>query len=319
MIGTAFHPEDIYHEALKYDFEAYTYRGEAVPGDEAKDNVFLAEWPERWPPEAIEERKRALPAIEVDRQLRVITAAEGQRFFRPRYLQLARDRGAGLKMPASFTQAERAKAYADEHDCEPKLGYWNDIVAAGVDLSTGTEDGDDTAIFVQRVDVETGKKRPLHLRRGLWGEREILRNILQVLRLFEPAFFAVESDGQQLYIVQGLNDAGMMKAIGARGEDILRLTVIPTYSGGRIKAKTDPLGIRLLAMDFESGKWECPEDPEVERWLDELSLWTPDGHTGDYVSAHYQSEQGLRLGSMAGVYIPKAFREEEQREAAVGY
>lgn len=274
MGGTPGHPEAIMAEAEKLGFVAWSFPAPGLPPEEyAKPNFMVADWPERWPAASLARERRRYPRKQYDQLVHLLAFSETDRFFTRDSLKLMRSLGRAYSMPG---QSRR----------EGRPGY----VVAGVDLSSGKKGRTSSAITVAHYG--DGARRPIHLRSGEWDQIAIFRHVLDVLRGWEPDAFAVESNGIQTLVIDGLRSEAIMRAVGATTEDIERLYVISTET--KPGAKVEETEIRSLALAFEAGRWAMPDSPEVEKLLGQIETWTPSGHTGDAFSALWQAEQVWR-------------------------
>ena len=278
-IDTAWNPEDIMHE-LAEKFGRHTYRAERQPGD--SPDIRVADWPAVWGEQQ----------MEYDR-----THMTGRDFAR-----------LHLCMPSSesATWFDSDALYRSIDDSLEMLAGGNGdldglTLIAGLDPATGEGDhGDEGVLWLSGYD-KNGTDTCLSIDKGRWDIIETMRRIIDLkVRFPDLRIIAVESDGQQVYIVQTLRNADVVRAVAKRmdiEEQEIRhmlatMRVVKTRTGKR--GKHDPDGIKGMSLGFEVGKRRGPDHPLYREFLKQCEVWTPEAHTGDILSAAYHASEGLR-------------------------
>jgi len=257
VVGTPWHPADLLH-VLGGSGEYQLLRDPAL-GEDGKPL-----WPEAWPVERLEQRRREIGEVEFSRQMLLRPVSDATSRFKAdwieRAFQSARDMGAVL-----------VESYSG-----PNRTF------TGVDLGVGEGlQHDESAIFTIAL-LPDGRRQVLNIESGRWQGPELLERLRATAQRYGSRL-RVESNAAQAYLVHFLRDAGV-------GVD--------AHTTGR--NKHDPqFGVESLAVEFERGQWIVPDAPMTKAWVRELLAYNPAGHTGDRVMASWLAREALRTAEAA--------------------
>ena len=273
FLGNAWHPLDQMHRLAK------------TPGWFAqKFPVLDAEgrptWPEKWPAERIDERRRTTPPTEFARELLCEARSDEDARFKQDWIDRCLRRGDGLPLTSELM---------------PPSGY---RTYTGVDLGTREKPGADLTVFFTLILHPDGSREVLEVQSGRWNAPEIMARLRDVHRRFR-SIVAVEGNAAQDFIRQL----------------VTKESAIPVLPFTTDKTKHDPaFGVETLAVEMFNGKWIIPSSgglpasPELAAWISEMLHYTPGEHTGDRLMASWiakQAAEGLigvrrkgRVGSL---------------------
>ena len=170
----------------------------------------------------------------------------------------------------------------------PPIGF--DLKAdlrTGVDLATKRGESHDLSSFCT-VLASGHRRRLINLQAQRMEGTEILRRIISIYRtIHRPvnlaggnARFVVEDNAAQVYIVQLLRDAAILKALGLTADEAGDIRVVGRTTTS--KRRDQELGIPALASGLETGRWDIAPHPETKQLREEMKVWTPDAkHYGD--------------------------------------
>lgn len=318
-IGTPWHVEDARHKLRKmpgytfvhFDAEngaTYKINGEIapIPGGQV-GTLWNATWidpitghPYGWPAERLAARKEAMSSVphEYARQFRCIALSGSMAVFAPEALAYAKSLGKQRFYPGTWF-TDRSYNNGRVRVTTRKADVENAVIVSGVDLAVKKSDAaDKTAIYTMALNA--GSKELLEICVGQMEVPEIVEHVLRVVRQYPGhRSFRVEDNGAQAYLVQVLGNSDIMRALGARTEDLQRINVRPHTTTG--KNKTDPVvGIRGMSLYFAQGKWPIPCDDRercpglVEEWYDSMVAFDPTGHTNDILMASWLAAEEAR-------------------------
>lgn len=282
VAGTAWHNEDLLH-TVSASGEYVTLRDAAIKADGTPL------WPERWPLERLEQRRREIGELEFSRQLLVQAIADGDSRFRSEWIDHA------------FTLARTEGCTLVDSYTGPCRTF------TGVDLAVGTSDKhDETAIFTIAL-LPGGRRRVLALDAGRWTAPEIVERIRTAHARYRSVV-RVETNGAQDYVRQFLATANVPVEAHATGRN-----------------KNDPaFGIESIAVELEQGLWIVPDAPATRAWARELIVYSPSQHAGDRLIASWlareaarSNEGGAPIGPVAGVSVFERDDGEEDPETWV--
>jgi hypothetical protein len=239
-VGTPWHPEDLYGElersgeyAVRRD-AAITANGEPL-------------WPDKWPMERLEQRRREVGEIEFSRTMLLQVISDAASRFRAEWFEHA------------FRAAvELGVGLVADYD-----GPWPTFT--GVDLGVGqTQHHDESAIVT--VAVMPDKRRVLlNVEAGRWQAPALVSRIKATQRRYRGKV-RVESNAAQAYIAQFLSAEG-----------------VTVEAHTTTKAKH--LGIEALAVEIEQGRWIIPDAPASRTLVREMLAYSPAAHPGDRLMA----------------------------------
>ena len=239
-VGTPWHPDDVLGE-LERSGEYVVRRDPAL----TENGEPL--WPEVWPMERLEQRRREVGEIEFSRTmlLRVISDATSR--FRANWFEHAFRAAADLGI-----------ALVAEYD-----GPWPTFT--GVDLGVGQQIHHDESAIVTIAVMPDKRRVLLNVEAGRWQAPELVARIKSTQQRYRSKV-RVESNAAQAYIAQ------FLAAEGVRVE-------------AHATTKAKHLGIETLAVEVERGSWIIPESPASCALVREMISYSPVGHSGDRLMA----------------------------------
>lgn len=259
-IGTAYHPDDLYHRLAKFGgvwnatrFPILNARGESS-------------WPSRWPLERIKQRRVELGAAEFARQMLCKARDDEEARFQREWIDACLKAGEGLEL-------------LDALDIVPE--GWGTFTGVDLGVSQG-EKSDVTSLFTIAANLE-GFRQVLNVESGRWSGPEIVRRIFSAHERFHSIVY-VENNAAQDFIVQFAREKGALP--------------IRAFTTGKNKAHPE-FGVEGIAVEMQNGKWKIPNhggalDPEIEAWISELLYYDPREHTGDRLMASWFAREGAR-------------------------
>src|SRR5574337_1923180 len=220
-------------------------------------------WPERWPLEALAERRIQMGPIAWAQEMENNPIPEENSY---------------------FTLDKFESCY--DYDCEFEWEYrGNNPVFIGVDSQANPDPkkaGDFGCVFVLEFFLDTEDRRILWIERGRWGFR-VTNVIREMESRYRPAKIVVENNAAQDYIVQ----------------EVSSNTAIPVEGFTTGSNKPDLyIGIPYLAATVSNRKWIIPrggpkELEMTDQWVKEC-LEYGQGHTGDVAMASWFANEGAR-------------------------
>lgn len=303
-IGTPWHVEDARHR-LRREKKSFVHvhfdatNGEtfringaphAIPNAKPDDTL----WPEvvydesghayGWPRERLAEKREEMPGVEFDRQFRCVAMSGALAVFKADVLERAVARGARYRFPA-----------------DPLPG---ELVVTGVDLAIGRgEVGDLTVLTTITVRLLTGSWSyvPLDIRAGRWELGDLLEQFRAVVNAYPShSGFRVENNQGQDFILQGLNDDRLLRALGWSDIEIARVGRPYAHTTSRTDKRHNVLGIRSLSLDFENDRVVLPSVDgilpyaEIQRLKDGLLSFDCSDHTSDYLMSFWLAVEHAR-------------------------
>jgi len=271
-----------------------------------------------FPPERLAEKKRQMPVREYMRQFRCVALAGALEIFSPAAMEYSKSLGRQYYFPLRWFKEEefdRGKVRCTWRPAEdPK-----DPIITGVDLAISKKETAHSTAFYTGT-PKGGRRILLEIRAGQMELAEIARHVIRIVRRYpNHRGFRVENNQAQDYLVQVLNNADLMRALGATEIDLQRLSVRAHTTTAT--NKLDPVtGIRGMALAFEQGRWPIPADESdfcpglVGEWYDGLVAFDPTSHPNDIVMASWLFAEECRVyGEGAstgtwgrwGMFVPK--------------
>ncbi len=162
--------------------------------------------------------------------------------------------------------------------------FWNPLTTGcptytGVDLSTG--EGDDYTVIITVARLPTGRRQILEIQSGKWEGPEIMRRLRDVYSRYHSTI-AVENNGAQKFILQGMRDA-----------NALVTPVLDHHTGSNKHAMK--WGIKHMEMELaDPGLWifprpndmlEAPSDDMMALCDGALGYSRDEKHTSDWLMA----------------------------------
>lgn len=265
-VGTAWHPGDLYHALGQMGFTWHRF-----PALDVKTG--LAAWPENWPPERIEEKRRELGPAEFARQMLCRVRDEAAARFKTEWFDAAKERGQLCEIIHEMEEAELPPGAR---------------IIVGVDLASGKKNSkrkktDETIFFIALIHANEDRQI-LKIESGKWSAPLIIGKIKEIHERYPDPLFVVEDAGAQIYIQQFITAE----------------TSIPIVPHTTTAEKWDiTQGVEGLSIELFNKKWVVPNkngsDPDIEKWIEDCLFFSPTTHTGDRLMASYFIREWLRL------------------------
>ncbi len=214
-----------------------------VVRDPALNDLREPLWPEVWPVERLEQRRREVGEIEFSRTMLLRVLSDAASRFKAEW----------------FDFSIRAAADAGVTLCQSYDGPCPTFT--GVDLGVGTTTRHDESALVTIAALPDDRRQLLNIEAGRWQAPELVARIKDVQQRFKSRV-RVESNAAQAYIGQFL---------AAQGVTVEAHTTT--------KAKF--LGIEALAVEIEQGRWLLPDAPATRVLVREMLAYSPADHPGD--------------------------------------
>lgn len=259
LIGTAWHRDDLMHVISKR-------KGwKSVRYDATKRSL----WPELaevggklcgWPAWRLEQKRKAIPVLEFNRQFRNLPLSEDSEIFRAQAI-------------------EQCFVKDEPWDPQPRPD-WQIYIGVDLNVKKG-EVFDRTSFFVGRTDGLV--KIVLNIVCRNMNLPEILDTFHVLQARYNPVLFLVENNAAQDFIVQILQTKwGEPQTFDGR---IFHGRVQGFTTGSN---KADPiLGIRGMTFEFEQQRWRIPDHPLTREWREEMLSFDPFSHTGDILMSSW--------------------------------
>jgi hypothetical protein len=262
-IGTAFHPDDFLHRlAMLPGWSPYRYP--------VLDEGGQPRWPEAWPLERIEKKRRELGPLEFSRAMLCVPRDDSEARFKREWIEVALKRG-------------EKRHLCDSLSCVPA----GCRVYTGVDLAVQRHAAADWTVLFTIIVHADNSREVLGIERGRWSGPEIISRIFDAHRRYH-SICIVENNAAQDFIVQFAGAAGA--------------TFIRPHTTGRNKASPE-FGVETLATEMAAGKWIIPSEggrvvPALDPWISEMLYYDPAGHTGDCLMASWFATLGVKMGEI---------------------
>jgi hypothetical protein len=246
-----------------------------------------------WPKWRLEQKRRAMPGYEFDRQIRCLSLSDAMEIF-GNHIEACLELGRGIKMETET----RGKVRIAYREPEPSWRY----IYTGVDLAIEKKDtAGDTCFFTGAPDGRS--KHILEIRRGKMEAPQIIQHMIEIVRRYpDHRGFLVESNASQRYLLQMIEDPGILQHFGATDFEASRIDVFGKWTTKTGKSD-EATGVRAMSVDFERRRWPIPCDRDgvpcdlIREWIDGLRGFDPVGHPDDAVIASWLfSEQCRRVG-----------------------
>lgn len=262
-VGTAFHPQDLYHHFARSGWAAYRYPVVDADGH--------PRWAERWSLERIAKKVQELGPIEAQRQLMCEARDDSTARFKRDWIEIGLRLGEGTSLASAL------------HVLPP--GY---RTYTGVDLAVQQRDANDwTVLFTIAIDPH-GNRNVLNIEAAKLAGPEIVQKINQAHQRYQ-SIVIVENNAAQDYIRQ----------FAVAGSAV---PIIP-FTTGRNKAHPEfgieSLATEMSQGKWRIPNHNGKMAPEVALWVDEMLFYSPAAHTGDRLMASWFAREGARLGVRA--------------------
>jgi len=280
ILDTAWHDDDFMHE-----FERKGWPSVRLDATKDVDGGPGPLWPVHFPQDRLDDRLAELGPTAFDRQYKNKPLSESMDYFKK-----------------VFWQAALGRCLWRDRWVDPPRGT---ELRTGVDLATRKgETNDDTAFCTI---VSKGHRRQII---NLQGDKlkgtEIVRHMVAIYRaLHAPvnraggnAKFVVEDNAAQVYIVQMMRDAAILRALGLTPDEVSDIRVVGRTTTA---VKREPeLGIQGLASALETGRYDIADHEDMSKLYNDVRVWTPDAdHYGDYLMSWWVGASDL-MSTKAG-------------------
>lgn len=295
-VGTAWHPEDLYHTLGLLDgWVTYRY---GVLGADGQPM-----WPEVWPLDRIRDAEKRLGHVEANRQLHVIPVTDAEQWCKDEYIERSYKEGFGLSVARSL-----AELLGPGEKLPPGC-----FLTTGIDVAASLRKKSGGALTVAATVLHypNGDHQVVCVEAGRLTGPEILNLARSHHQLFGSTVF-VEDNGAQRFLLQ----------FAQQGE---YFPVLPHHTGAN---KWDPrFGVTSVFVEMANGKWlfPCEENRDRTRVVDkellalvqEMRSFAPDKHTGDRLMSLWIAREGARWyrGTGVAAQVEAAEKAREEREA----
>ena len=252
VVGTPWHGEDLLHE-LESSGEYHVARDPAL--NETGDPL----WPDAWPKERLEQRRREIGAVEFSRQMMLKVLSDTTSRFRMDWFERA------------FRAASEVRAVLVDEYAGPHRTF------CGVDLGVGQDAKHAESVLFTIVLLPDGRRQVIQIESGRWQGPELVARLKATHRRYQCGL-RVESNGGQMYLCQFLQSDGIQVEAHHTGANRHH----PRW------------GIESLAIELEQGRWIIPDAPATRAWARELLSFSPTGHAGDRVIASWLAREAAR-------------------------
>lgn len=249
-----------------------------------------------WPRWRLEEARANMEFYEFDRMIRCVAMSDATESFGS-HLDACLELGRGIKLQEETT----GKVDIAWRHPEPSWKY----AFSGVDLAIDKrESAADTCFYTGAID---GRSRHLlEIRRGKMNAPEILRSMIEIVRRYPSIhrIFRVESNAAQQYLLQMVQEPGIMETLGATREEAARIEVTPHATTAN--KNMQGIGIKSMSLEFSQRRWPIPCDENripaklVQKWIDGLRGYDPISHADDSVVASWLFSEQCRLLGVGG-------------------
>lgn len=275
VIGNAYHPEDLMHFLEKLE----GWKGFRFPVMDPRTGE--PTWPERWPVERIEEKRKEVGPLEFARTMMCQPRSEDDSRFKRADIDICLRRGIGLgaNFATSFDGWRPDWPLVEKERCR---------FYVGVDLAVQIHAAADiSAIFCIAVHPD-GTRELVGLESGRWPAQEIIQRIGAAYRRWRGAIVVIENVAAQEWMRQF----------------VVQLEGVPAipYTTGRGKASLE-FQAEGLAAEIANHRWVIPcgdaitdIHPETAEWITALLFYNPSAHTPDRMAAslfaRFQAQRG---------------------------
>lgn len=275
VLDTAWFADDALHELAKKN-RWFSIKFDAEQGEDGEGTL----WPEQWPIERLQETKGELGPTAYDRQFRNMPLSESQNWFKREFWD------------AAYGRCRHTPEFHEGDEVPEEL-------VTGIDLATRKGESHDLTAFAS-IALQGHRRQLIDLQSDHMEGTAILRRIAFIYRcLHKPvnaaggyARFIVEDNAAQVYIVQMLRDAEMLRAIGLTDEEAADINVLGRTTTS--KRRDAELGVQGLVSAIEMGRWDFAPCQEVRNLREEMKVWSPEAdHYGDRLMAMWIGASGI--------------------------
>jgi len=251
-IGNAWHHDDQFHRFARLP----GWVSAVYPLLDAAGNSY---WPQRWPPERVEQARQNLDPVEFARQMQCIARSEEESRFKKAWIDNCLALGDNRTLAHSISSVPP--------------GY---ATLSGVDLSMGGKGSDLTCIFTLLLHPNEDRE-VLCIESGRWSGPDIIARIIDTHNRYH-SIMMVENNGAQEYLLQF-------------SSKVSSVPIRPFHTG--VNKHSQEFGVESLATEMALKKWIIPSragkpaNPEIQAWVQEMLFYKPGAHTGDRLMASW--------------------------------
>jgi len=275
ILDTAWHEDDFMHVFARRGWPSVR-----LDATMALDGSPGPLWPEQFSQARLDQRLEDLGPTAFDRQYRNKPLSQSMGFFKREFWDLAVGRCLWVDR-------------------------WPEPVPRGVQLRTGVDlavrkgETHDYTAFVT-VEASGHRRKIINVQAERLVVNETLARMVSIYRnIHRPinlaggdAKFVVEDNAAQQYVVDMMNSAATLRALGLTPAEAGDIRVVGrTTTASKREAE---LGVQGLASALETGRYDIASHRETDLLYDELKTWTPDAdHYGDRTMAWWIAASDL--------------------------
>jgi hypothetical protein len=260
-IGNVIHPDDLFHRWVKRGGWRYM----KCPAVDAQGRPT---WPERMPPEFIEEKRRELGPVEFARQMLCEPRDDADAYFTRAMFDKCLARGDGLQLLHSLDELPPG--------C---------MTVTGVDLGAKKTAGSGRTVLFTIMVNDRGERRVLNCQSGKWNGTEIIRRIVDT-HLRYKSIIVVEDNAAQEHVITYAR---------AAAPEI----PVESFSTQGSNKHHPHFGVEGMSIEFSQGRWIVPNQngvvaPEIGAWMGEFLDYQPLTHSGDRLMSSWFAREYAR-------------------------
>jgi len=261
-VGTAWDPEDLYHELAKKPGWV-TRRYGVINHDTGELN-----WPDVWPQDRVDSVRAQLGPIEAARQLDVLPVDSLVSRFKAEFIERALQAGNHYGWAKSAAEID-----------VPEGAYFT----TGIDVGASFRKGGGLTVATTILNHHNGDRDLVCVEAGQMSGPQILELARSHSDRYGSLVF-VENNGAQRFLLQ----------FAEQGK---HFPVLAFETGAN---KWHPAyGVESLAIEMSQGRWAFPNvdgsmPQEVAALIAEMKTYSPDAHTGDRIMSMWIAREGAR-------------------------
>jgi len=261
-VGTAWHPEDLYHELAKKPGWVSKHYG-VINRETGELN-----WPEVWPQDRVDSVREQLGPIEAARQLDVVPVDNSVSRFQPEMIERALKAGNHYGHPMTAAEID-----------VPEGAYFT----TGLDVGASFRAGGGLTVAITILNYPNGDRDLVCVEAGQMSGPQILELARSHSDRYGSIVF-VETNGAQVFLTQFAEEGAYFPVLA--------------FNTGANKWHP-AYGIESMAIEMSQGRWAFPNEDgvmqrEVAALVAELKTYSPDAHTGDRAMAWWIAREGAR-------------------------
>ncbi len=232
-------------------------------------------WPERFPPEELERRRRATTLPAWNRSWLCDARSDDEAFCKNEYVELCK-KNAREKHVHGFVHEWKAGG----------------LVFTGVDLAFKEGDHHDLTAFFTFAILDGGFRQILDIETGRWPAPVIVEKIIDKSKRFDSIVTVEDNQGQSM----------MQKFVLDKDASV----AIRPYTTTSRKAHPE-YGVASVFIEMANGAWLIPNTPrgemnrETEAFVNACLNYVPEKHTADVLMAQFFArEQAAKWGALSG-------------------